>query len=160
MNINDVKKWLKPEKVGIDPISTLIWLGLFLLLWIVALIQISEADVILSTEILLLLSAGIGGYYAKKTSTDSEKEVLLKADTDEKVKTALGLRPRIARSLLALSLLLIYGFILIRQILSSDPITIGLFIEDEKFGIISTLFWAVIGFYAPNFHSLVKGRKD
>ncbi|MHA2202662.1 MAG: hypothetical protein ACW991_03130 [Candidatus Hodarchaeales archaeon] len=156
--MSDFIKWFKPDKVGIDPLSTIIWSVLIIGLWAVALIQISGASVTFSSEVLLFLSAGIGVYFAKKTSTDSVKEADLKSDTE--IRTTWGIKPRLARTLLVISLALIYGFILVNQILDSDPLQVTFFISDEKFGTISTLFWAVIGVYAPNFYSLVKGEKE
>jgi len=158
--MSDIKKWFKPDKVGIDPLSTIIWAFLFLGLWIFALIQISGASATFSSEVLLVLSTGIGLYFAKKTSTDSEKDAKLKSATPTKIKTTLGIKPRLSRTLLAISLMVIYGYILINQILVADPIHVTFFISDEKFVTISTLFWAVIGFYVPNFYSLVKESKD
>ncbi|MFX1286062.1 MAG: hypothetical protein ACFFB5_20630 [Promethearchaeota archaeon] len=154
--LNNAKKWIDPEKTDINWGTTLVWLLLMIFLWAVALIQIFEWDIAISSEIFLILTGGIGSYFIGKTASDAEKEK--NQYYNKTVKTTFGIRPKLARTLLALSLTVIYLYLLALKMTTDASLTI--FIDQTKYETISTLFWAVVGFYIPTFYSLLMGHRE
>lgn len=140
-------KWINPEKTEKDWITTVYWLGLFGLLWFYSLNILLSWNIGFASDWSSLLTTGIGAYFIGKTASDAEKEKAMK-ELDA-IKTTLGLRPKVARGLLAISLVLIYAGAIIVEFTQTD--VIPLFVDIPNFEGISTLFWAVIGFYLPYF---------
>ena len=143
---------IKSENIELDIGSTILWLALFLFLWIVGLNQILDLGIIIGSDITLFLSTGIGAYFVVKATSDRENKSSL--DTNNKIKTTLGIKPKLARALLGISLAIIYGWFLVTGFLDTNTFT--LLIAESELGIISTLFWAVVGYYIPEFYFYFK----
>ncbi|MFX1517423.1 MAG: hypothetical protein ACFFC6_14050 [Promethearchaeota archaeon] len=156
IRLDNAKKWINPEKTDINWGTSLYWLVLILCLWAVALIQIFEWDITISSEIFLILTGGIGSYFIGKTASDAEKKK--NQYYNKTMKTTLGIRPKVARALLALSITTIYIYLLAQEMLINASLTI--FIDQTKYETLSTLFWAVVGFYIPTFYSLIIGQQE
>ena len=149
-------KKIKSENIKTDVGTTIVWIALCAFLWIVGLNLMFEVGITIGSDITLFLSTGIAAYFVGKATSDMQKKSELKAN--KPIKTTLGLNPKLARAILGISLTIIYGWFLLKGFLDTNTFTLLIDkpIDNPELGIISTLFWGVVGYYIPEFYNYFK----